>query len=131
MSGPTKALLVMAQSRCKALAVQLQACGIDVQLACGCQDVRRAHQDHPAPDMVLSDLSLDDGSWWIVRQEIFRAGFAVPLIVCLPAVDGGVTDILESGAAAVLTPPYEREKLQRLVQSAVARRSFRSHGATA
>jgi hypothetical protein len=40
----------------------------------------------------------------------------------MPTVDGGVTDVLEAGCSAVLTPPYQLEQVRTLVESLEARR---------
>ena len=42
---------------------------------------------------------------------------AVPVIVCLPEIDGGWTDLLESGAADVIVGPHLRDEVARVLKS--------------
>ena len=121
MPGSTKVLLVMARESQGPLLEQLQACGLEVLAACDCKEATELLQHQADVDVVLSGLSLGDGSWWSIRQGLARANTAAPLIVCLPRPDAGVSDILESGCSGVLIPPYDQERIRRSVQVAVAR----------
>ena len=78
--------------------------------------------------VVVTDLSLEDGNWWMVRDEVVRASLSAGVVVCLRRADGGVTDILEGGASHVLIAPYEREAVQRAVETAAARSHTTSRG---
>jgi hypothetical protein len=74
------------------------------------------------PLIVVAALSLEDGSWWSLRKALIDQHSMAALVVCLPTVDGGVTDVLEAGCSAVLTPPYKLEQVRRVVESTEARR---------
>ena len=77
------ALLVMGPACSEALAEILQQCGADVTLARNCREARTALRRWPV-DVVVSQLSLDDGSWWTVRKELLRSESPAVLAVCLP-----------------------------------------------
>ncbi len=122
----TLVLLVMARDRRLPLLEALEGFGIEVLTACNCKEARGVLQNRLPVQVVLTDLSLDDGGWWTLREEVVQANPAAQLIVCLPRADGGVSDILENGGSDVLIPPYEREEIQRRVEAAAARSYMRS-----
>ena len=126
MRTKTLALVVMPQHTGATLLARLEACGTAALVAANCREARALLQERPPLDVVFTNLSLDDGSWWMVRQELLRTQSNASLIVCLPRADGGVSDILEYGASDVLVPPYERRNLRRIVEAAVARTSLHS-----
>ena len=72
----------------------------DVTLAGNCREARAALRWWPV-DVVVSELSLDDGTWWTVKKELLRSEAPAILAVSLPHADGGVTDLLEVGCTAV------------------------------
>ena len=122
------ALLVMPEHDREELVRQLEACGADVLVAADCKQARRVLQSRPALHVVVTDLSLEDGNWWMVRDEVVRANLSAGFVVCLRQADGGVTDILEGGASHVLIAPYEREAVRRAVEAAAARSHTASRG---
>ena len=111
------ALLVMGPACSEGLAEILQQYGADVTLARNCREARTALRRWPV-DVVVSQLSLDDGSWWTVRKELLRSESPAVLAVCLPRSDGGITDFLEAGCSAVLVPPYDKDTIRRIVEAA-------------
>jgi DNA-binding response OmpR family regulator len=111
------ALLVVARKCDKALAEILQQCGADVTLAGNYREARAALRRRPV-DVVVSELSLDDGSWWTIRKELLQSEAPAVLAVFLPRSDGGITDLLEVGCSAVLVPPYDKETIRRIVEAA-------------
>jgi DNA-binding NtrC family response regulator len=81
------ALLVVGRNCDKTLAEILQQCGADVTLAGNCREARAALRRCPV-DVVVSELSLDDGSWWTVKKGLLRSKSPAVLAVCLPLSDG-------------------------------------------
>jgi DNA-binding response OmpR family regulator len=110
------ALLIVGRNCAEALTEILQHCGADVMLAQNCRQARAALRRFPV-DIVVSEPSLDDGSWWTIRKELLRSESPAVLAVCLPRADGGVTDLLESGCSAVLAPPYDKKRIRRIVEA--------------
>lgn len=119
-----KTALIVMRQRGKALAMVLEQCGAIVRLVRTCREARRALRGRAPVDLVFSDLSLDDGSWWTVRQELARTQSRAPLAVCLPRAGGASTAMLDSGCFAVLAPPYRREAIRAIIDCAAARRSI-------
>ncbi len=120
------ALLVMPRYHRTPLLEQLESCCSAVLAAVNCEEARRILQGYPALDVVVTELSLEDGSWWTIHQELARARVSTALVVCLPGADGGISDILERGADDVLLPPYERPEIQRMLEAAAARSYMRT-----
>lgn len=110
------ALLIMRRNCAEALTEIFQHCGADVMLAQNCRQARAALRQFPV-DIVVSEPSLDDGSWWTIRKELLRSESPAVLAVCLPRADAGVTDLLESGCSAVLAPPYDEKRIRRIVEA--------------
>jgi AmiR/NasT family two-component response regulator len=96
--------------------------GMKVRVATSCRQARRRLR-LGSPQVVVTDLSLPDGSWWTLRTILAQQGSSASLVVCLPAPDGGITDVLEAGCSAVLVPPYTRERVQSILKLASARRT--------
>ena len=125
MLDSTRLLLVMCAERRTPLLEILESSKADVLTACSCREAGLLLQTCPPLQIVLTDFSLEDGGWWSVREEVVRAKLHAEVIVCLPRVDGGVIDLLESGASDVLVPPYNGERIQHLVEAAAARSYIR------
>jgi DNA-binding NarL/FixJ family response regulator len=96
--------------------------GMKVRHAASCRQARRSLR-LASPQVVVTDLSLPDGSWWTLRTILAQQGSTASLVVCLPTPDGGITDVLEAGCSAVLLPPYTRERVQSILDLASARRA--------
>jgi DNA-binding response OmpR family regulator len=111
------ALLMVGRNGDQALTEIFQHCGADVLLAQNCREARVALGRLPI-DVVVSELSLDDGSWWTVRKELLRMESPALLAVYLPRADGGVADLLEVGCSAVLVPPYDEGRIRLIVEAA-------------
>lgn len=97
-------------------------CGLSVVVATDCQQARQRLSSGRDPDIVVTSLSLKDGSWWSVRKAIFDRQSMAALIVCLPTLDGGLTDVLEAGCTAVLVPPYNSDRVRTVIEATKARR---------
>jgi hypothetical protein len=66
---------------------------------------------------VFASWRLPDGGYRNVIEMALRLAEILPAIVCVPAADGGWTDVLEAGAAAVLAPPYHRIEILRILDA--------------
>ena len=97
-------------------------CGMNVFAAADCQQARQRLSAGRDPQIVVTALSLRDGSWWSLRRTLIDQQSMAALIVCLPTADGGVTDVLEAGCAAVLVPPYTIDRVRTVIEASKARR---------
>ena len=50
-------------------------------------------------------------------MDLVRGTDPTPLVICLPRADGGWTDLLESGAAAVLVRPFRHSQARRILEA--------------
>ncbi len=96
--------------------------GMNVFAATGCQQARQRLDSSNDPAIVVTSLSLKDGSWWSVRKALIDRQSMAALVVCLPTLDGGLTDVLEAGCTAVLVPPYKLDRMKAVVEATKARR---------
>ena len=111
MAEKIRALVVMPPDRRLALLEALEACGVDVLVVTDYEEACHILRRRPPVSVLLSAVSLSDGGWWIVREEIKRAELPVEIILCLPKADGGIADLFEAGASDVLVAPYRRDKV--------------------
>lgn len=103
-------LLVMSADEAAELTDLLSPTEWDVYSTPHCRSARELLNSGVDPEVIVTSLTLQDGSWWTLRNELVWRDSHAALIVCLRSPDGGVTDVLEAGCAAVLTPPFVREK---------------------
>lgn len=125
MSKKIMVLLVMPRLSRAELLEQLEACGADVLAASDCAEARRLLRTRSPLHVVIVDKQLPDGTWFAVLDEVRQNGLNTDVVVCIKRVDGGWTDLLERGAYDILIEPYAKEGLQRVVESAAARRETR------
>jgi DNA-binding NtrC family response regulator len=96
--------------------------GMSVFAAADCRQARQRLASSSDPAMVVTSLSLKDGSWWSIRKALIERQSMAALVVCLPTLDGGLTDVLEAGCTAVLVPPYKLDRVEAVVEATKARR---------
>jgi len=66
---------------------------------------------------VFTGLRLPDGGYHDLLEMVRRLPELVPVVVCLPQADGGWSDVLEAGAAALVAPPYRRPEMLRILEA--------------
>jgi DNA-binding response OmpR family regulator len=98
------------------IARNLRGRGVTVQEA---ESVREGIDEvlAEAPDLMLLDVNLPDGSGWDVLRELRRRGIEVPTIV-ISAVHVGQSRLEEFKPLAYLPKPFPIEALLRLVVDA-------------
>jgi len=85
-----------------------------------CADARRLLQRVPPPGLIFTDTRLPDGSWAHVRAMAAGLVFPVPVIVASRVVDMNLyLDVLESGAADFIVPPFAERDLAYVMQGAI------------
>jgi len=116
-----------AESRA-ALAELVQQEGFAVQTAASLSDARTALADQ-APDLLLCDLMLPDGSGLELLEQLEGAPTEVVLITGHASVDSAV-DALRKGAADYLTKPLDVPRLQTILAGIARTLDLKSEVAT-
>ena len=109
-------LLVTAPEKRAELEICLQQCGLKViyQSSC-CEAIAQCAEARI--DAVFCSPRISDGCFEDLRRNVSaRCGF-VPVIVCAETLDGGWVDLLEAGAYAVITEPYNSGEVRKLLAS--------------
>ena len=124
MDRKTVTLLVMAPGGRAGLVEHLEGCGADVLQAADCEQARQMLRTQPRVQIVLTDVTLSDGTWRTVLEEVGRSRREVPTIVCTRLADDGLwLSVLAQGVYDLLVEPYQREEVQRIVTAAKGARS--------
>lgn len=89
----------------------------EIDWAVDCAEARSALRRVP-PKVVITDLTLPDGNWWCVYHDLAEAGLDAECIVLAPEAGIEKAPMFETGAFAVLEPPWKAEELRRAVVAA-------------
>jgi two-component system C4-dicarboxylate transport response regulator DctD len=114
------ALLQNNQSTCTpALQQELRAQSAVVRLAESCKDISAMLTTPDPPDVILTDLTLSDGTW----EDVVRIGqdAVVPvnvIVVSRHADTRLYVEVLEKGAFDFIIPPFETLQLSHVLRSA-------------
>lgn len=114
--GP-RIVLVRLPGEAAELQALLEECGADVSAVSTCAELLDMIHAGAPLQAIFSMRRLSDGDFREVIEAARRVPEPVPVVVCLPHGDGGWTDVLESGAAAVLAPPYRDPEIQRILDA--------------
>lgn len=115
-------VLVVANAQRRAsLLDALSGLNLHVHTASDCREARSWAEKQTAPILLLSDLTLNDGNWWSVCQDLAARKTSFEVLVVLPGFNENADPILCRGAFGVLRPPYGSTEMRRLVESALAR----------
>jgi CheY-like chemotaxis protein len=97
--------------------VCLQQCGVVVTFCESCAEVLDTLSQTTRVNAVFCAPRLPDGSFRDLRRELHkRCGF-IPIVICAQNLDGGWIDLLEAGAFAVLSEPYDSGHVRKLLAS--------------
>jgi len=89
--------------------------GSEVFTASSCAEAARAIHAGVPMRAVFSAVRLPDGGFQDLVRMTGECAEAIPVIVYLPEIDGGWTDLLEAGAFELIFEPYCREKIERVM----------------
>ena len=92
--------------------------GFEFESALTCNAARRALRAGHHFDVVVTDLTLCDGNWWSVYQDLTVSSNPAEIIVIVPRKAVNVTEILAHGVHSVLAQPLERDEVLRALESA-------------
>ncbi len=102
----------------------LERSGAEAIPAGSCREACEVLDTGLAVDAIFSPLRLPDGSFERLLQVAWQRRKFIPVIVCLPKLDGGWIDLLEAGASGLLAEPYEGEQIQNVIREIAARMQF-------
>jgi len=127
MPPKIKAMLVMARERRLPLLDMLEFCGIEVLLACDCNEARRMLEAQPPVQVVVTDTALLDGDWRLVLEIVVQGRRKIEVVVCSRLGDHNLwLDVLEQGGYDVIVEPYRHEEVRRTLEVAASRSYMRS-----
>lgn len=121
MRNRVRALLVYGQERPVAeLTSFLRTEGIEISRARSCSEAERALRSLKPIDLIFTDTVLADCTWAEVETLAERVRPLVPVIVVSRLVDIPLyLDVLESGAADFIVPPFREADLAYVVEGAL------------
>ncbi len=119
-----RVLLVMpAADRDELLQVAADA-GFQFDWATTCHDARRALRScGHAFDVVITDLTLCDGNWLSVYQDLTVGSNPAEIIVVTPRRGANVDEIKAYGVHSVLGQPLDRDEVIEAITAAAAHTS--------
>jgi len=80
------------------------------------------------PNLMFTDIALDDGSWTDVKTLAERSRPQVPVIVVSQLLDVALyLDVLERGASDFIVPPFRDVDLEHIVKGALLNRAQTPH----
>jgi DNA-binding NtrC family response regulator len=123
MMSPPQILLVAAPERRRAFLEAAGDLAADFHSFEHCQDARRFLATRPNIDLAVADLTLPDGNWWNICDELIHAGHPTPVVVLLEHPTKDTAELVRHGACGVLQPPYTQDDVCRAVGSALAKRA--------
>jgi len=117
-----RVLLVMAPEEAAKLEPFLEQCGAEGVRAASCANAERVLHTVDRVHAIFCTRLLPDGRFRDLLDMAARAEYYTPVIVCLPEIDGGWTDLLEAGVSDLMVEPYGREEVRRILEMVVLSR---------
>ena len=98
----------------------LNEAGMHVRLAASCAEALDAMTSDTPPSIVFSDATLPDGTWTDVLNFAGGGSSRIPVIVVSRVVDVNLyINAIEQGAADFVVPPFFRQDLSYVMNSAM------------
>ena len=120
MRDSIKVLLVMPEDELSVVMATPQAQTLEVTTARNCDEARFALAGRRPVDVVVSDLTLDDGNWWCIYQVLTNRDVCAEMVVVAPRRGLDVSEILAHGVYAVLGKPLDGPEIVRTIEEAAA-----------
>jgi len=124
------ALLVMQPERRATLLQALRVLDIEALAVSTCAEARSLFQTSPSVDLVLTQVSLNDGNWSDVLRHIVENGIEASVIVSSKRPDEHLfSEVIWRGGYDVLVEPYEKTEVAQTLEGALraAQRNVLSH----
>ncbi len=123
---PPRVLLVLLPQRQSRLMPLLAGPGFEIECASGFQDGVRRLRESVFYDLILADAEPPDGSWRNLMLFVQNAGRASEMIICARLGDHQLwAEVIQCGAYDMITEPFERQEVNRIIQSALESRYMR------
>src|SRR2546425_10456272 len=104
----------------------LENCSREVLVISNCTEARGILETRPPVQVVLTDVTLPDGNWAIVLEDVVQSRLNSAVIVCTGLADTRLwCEVLQRGADDLLVEPYERKEVQRIPRGAADRDRLR------
>ena len=120
MRDSIKVLLVMPEDEISMLMAAPEARTLEVMTARTCEEARSTLAGEYPVDVVVSDLTLEDGNWWCIYQDLTNRDVCAEMVVIAPQRGLDVSEILAHGVYAVLGKPLEAAEIVRMIEEAAA-----------
>ncbi len=123
MASQISTLVVMQRPRALSLLRSLEACSANVAWVPTRKEFQRALRNAPDVEVVLTDVTLPDGDWREVLEEVRSRA---EVIVCVSKPERSFyCEVIQTGAYDVLSEPEDPANLRQLLRAASARRQMR------
>lgn len=120
MTDNIKVLLVMPEEELSEVFAVPAAESLEVTTARSCDEARAALAGDCPVDVVVADLTFEDGNWWSVYQHLANRDVCAEMIVLAPRRGLDVSEILAHGVYAVLGRPLDATEVVRTIEEAAA-----------
>ena len=110
MGVPPKVLLAIGSRSGRGIAVRAAPPGSTVLETGNCEQARQALRANPDVRVVISDLTLSDGSWWCIYHELLDYRQPTELIVLLPQRGLNASELEAHGVTIVAGGPLDEEE---------------------
>lgn len=121
-----KILVVLSPHRRSELLRLLEGKNLQIYFASDFREAQQKLQGQSGYDLLLSDEQLPDGSWRDLLQFLLESKTPCEMIVCSRCGDEQLwAEVLQCGAYDLLVEPFERQEVDRIIQSAIENQYMR------
>ena len=107
----------------RSLETNIASQGMRTRRSRNCCEVRELLRDSDPPDLILTEVSLSDGTWEDILNSANAAPASVPVIVVSHMVEMALyLDVLQGGAYDFIVPPISSWDLAYIIRGAVLKR---------
>ncbi|HVX66654.1 MAG TPA: hypothetical protein VHA11_08640 [Bryobacteraceae bacterium] len=118
----------MPTERRAAILEQIEACQVQLFLACGVEEARAVLGTRRV-DLIFTDCQLPDGNWRDIVAHRAQAGFHSEVILCARRLEAKLcAEAFTRGVWDVIADASSREELRRTIESAASRMYMHSLG---
>ena len=120
MKNDAMALVAMNQERRLPLLGNLKKLNLDVLTVANCQEARALLATRPPVEVIITGVTLPDGSWCDIFDCSVKNNVQASVIVSSALADESLwSEILWRGAYDLLVEPWEDRELRRVVEGAL------------
>ena len=112
---PFGVLVVMNSDESAKIHGLLDECGVEVFTASTCAEAAHAIHLGAPLQAVFTALHLPDGEIQDLVQMARECAEPMPVVVFLPGIDGGWSDLLDEGVFDLVVEPYRRERIEQVI----------------